>query len=153
MPQVQNQRIARFTYVCDVTVMRLLPLAGSNELNPLTRGKFKNSSKAPTWPWLHGTPVQPKGVVCRLCTWCFMLGGFGSGKDACKDMDDLHAKMKDNAAGTLTDTWMEVQRQAITNINAGKITQRLRGNKRANIMESLTASRRKVLESGRLAIL
>jgi hypothetical protein len=120
---------------------------GSNELNPLLKGAFSRCAKRPTWPWLNGSVLQPKGMICRLCEWSFAIGGFsGEGDGQHKDTDALHLAMKDNKTGTLTDEWAEVQKEVIIKINKGQITQRLRGNKRAKIMGNMVESRRRIVE-------
>ena len=65
--------------------------AGSDELNPLVRGKYRRSRRHPTWPWLYGTINLPRGVVCRLCSYAYALGGFA---EEHPDMDALLGAMK-----------------------------------------------------------
>ena len=47
----------------------------SSDMNLLRRGPYCNCRDQPTWPWLHGTPICPKGFNCRICDWMLPLSG------------------------------------------------------------------------------
>ena len=69
----------------------LLPCGeGSNELNPLLKGRWGRSKKQPLWPWADGKYNHPRGSVCRVCKFTFALAAFN---DKFNTMDELMAAM------------------------------------------------------------
>ena len=100
------------SYIVDLTIVEKKWCKAchhsSDELNPLTRGKHARSAKWPCWPWWQGTCIRPTGLVCRLCTFTFVVGNFclefGS-------LDDLVPAMKTPTAKTLFDEFVTCQKK------------------------------------------
>ncbi len=70
----------------------------------------------------------------------------GTGPGQYKTLDDLRTAMKDDQQGTLTDEWQEVQKIVTIKVNSGQIAQRLKGNKRGAILQSMADARHRIVE-------
>lgn len=64
---------------------------GSDELNPLLKGRWGRSKKNPCHPWQDGAYNNPRGAVCRVCSFTFMLAGFAERSGS---LDNLLTEMK-----------------------------------------------------------
>ena len=116
----------------------------STEINPFTKGSTCRSRKHPTWPWNCGTYSEPRGSVCRVCQYAFVWGNFAQEFET---LDDLVESFKSNKEGsTNTDEFAKVCDVLITKTNEGKINKRLRGAKKAKILQLMIAERKKVVE-------
>ena len=123
---IDTECIKKLSIMCVKTCKVCMRL--STETNPFTRGHTARSKKYPTWPWLYGSYSEPRGAVCRVCQHAFVWGGFAA---EFATIDDLVDSFKSSKEGcTHTDEFAKVCDTLIEKVNAGKITQRLRGAKK-----------------------
>ena len=117
----------------------------STEPNPFTRGHTPRSKKYPTWPWNAGSYSEPRGSICRVCNYAYVWGSFNSEHAS---IDDLVESFKSSKEGnTKADEFSKVCDVLISKVNEGKINQRLRGQKKAKILQQMIAERKKVVEA------
>ena len=141
-PDIDNEYIQQLSVMSVKTCKVCMRL--STDINPFTRGHKCRSRKYPTWPWLYGSYSEPRGAVCRVCQHAFIWGSFAA---EFATIDDLVDSFKSSKEGcTHTDEFAKVCDTLIEKVNAGKITQRLRGAKKTKIMAQMLEERKKVVE-------
>ena len=142
-PDINNEYIEQLSIMSVKTCKVCMRL--STELNPFTRGHNCRSRKYPTWPWLYGSYSEPRGSICRVCNYAYVWGSFNSEHAS---IDDLVEAFKSSKEGnTKADEFSKVCDVLISKVNEGKINQRLRGQKKAKILQQMISERKKVVEA------
>ena len=113
----------------------------SNELNPLIRGPWCRSYNLPCWPWMGSGPfVKVRGVICRVCNYTFIHGGF---LNTYKTIDAMMIEFK--KSDPLSSEFAARNDKTISLINCGQISIRCRGSKKQQLGAVMASIREKIV--------
>ena len=109
----------------------------SNQLNPLLEGPGASCKYV---PWLYGEDGAPEGWICKISYHCFQLSGF---QEEYRTLNALVEAASKNPR--IQKEIKAVEDKYIELVNAGVITEKLRGRRREGVFDSLSEERKKVV--------